>query len=131
MLQKDYISNKGQTIVFDSTFVIIGNHYNTTTGIFTCPFDGYYIFSLFQQHNQAEAIGAYMLIDGVWKHGFSVNSNDSTSQGGNAAVLPCLTGQQVWVQGFGDNEVLGNFKWASTFSGTFLSVIQLYIYIFN
>lgn len=35
------------TVVFDTTSVNVGNHYNTSTGLFTCPVSGRYIFSFF------------------------------------------------------------------------------------
>jgi len=33
------------TIIFDTELFDVGNHYDNTTGLFTAPFDGYYIFS--------------------------------------------------------------------------------------
>ena len=40
------ISN-GQKIRFDSTLYNYGNFYSTYSGIFTCPYDGVYLFNYF------------------------------------------------------------------------------------
>ena len=37
---------EGATIAFDSERFDVSGNYDSTTGVFTCPQDGYYFFSL-------------------------------------------------------------------------------------
>ena len=36
----------GQVVVFNHEVTNIGQHYNTSTGVFTCPVSGYYVFDV-------------------------------------------------------------------------------------
>ena len=37
---------RGETVIFDTTLVNIGNYYSSQTGTFTCPVDGFYQFTV-------------------------------------------------------------------------------------
>ena len=47
--------NANQRIVFNSTLTNVGNHYNTSTGYFTAPTVGTYLFSFFGMNNNGLA----------------------------------------------------------------------------
>ena len=72
----------GGTIVFPEVDYIQGSGYNQTTGVFTAPIDGYYLF-------HGELVGhtssayVYLMVNGVDKHRGYLH----TSYGFNAATL--------------------------------------------
>ena len=62
-----YVSHSaGSILIFDNAMVNDGNHYNTSSGVWTCPVDGLYQVncSLLSQ-NANDAYGTQVWIDGV------------------------------------------------------------------
>ena len=49
--------NTSQTVVFNSAFVNVGNHYNTSNGKFTAPINGLYEFQIFFLHRYRSGNG--------------------------------------------------------------------------
>ncbi|XP_061179366.1 uncharacterized protein LOC133187991 [Saccostrea echinata] len=94
MTKHAYI-NDGSTVIYDKAITNIGSAYNTTTGTFTAPFEGTYLFhfhalalednkfwlELF--HNEHNVISSYGYTDGCY------------ADAGNTAILHLKKGDMV------------------------------------
>merc|ERR1711963_988918 len=69
--------NGGQKVKYDRVFTNVGHAYEPTTGVFTCPTSGPYVF---QVHSLSRNNSHYVL--SIWGH----TDNDS-SAAGNSAIL--------------------------------------------
>lgn len=58
----------GQIIAFDSTSLNRGSHYNTSTGLFTAPIAGDYIFSIYTRIDSIEST-----VNNYYHPGFKIN----------------------------------------------------------
>jgi len=65
----------GTTIVYGSTYTNIGNHYNTSTGIFTAPVAGRYLFTASCLFDYAS--GGYHRLDFKWNSTVSHRYGDT------------------------------------------------------
>lgn len=112
------ISN-GQKIRFDSTLYNYGNFYSTYSGIFTCPYDGVYLFNYFIASRNNVELDVKLLVNGVLQNRAIAESKETyhDTQGGNAAILKLNKNDQVWI---GASEygsiIVGRWRY-STFSG--------------
>ena len=116
------IYEEGDTVIFDGVVSNIGNHYNPSTSIFTCPINGVYAF--FSSITSQE--GYFMFAD------IMHNSDDLTTvaadddgliQGSNFAVILCNQGDTVFIQAefADDHRMYGDSQRKySTFSGFLL-----------
>lgn len=109
----------GSTVVFEYVFYNAGNGYDTTTGIFTCPRSGLYIFYInVEAVNGNEEAAVQLMKNGSGRVSAVseryVDGHDST--GGNLLVEHIMEGDRVWVETYSvDNQDL--FRLFTTFSG--------------
>lgn len=117
------VINAGDIIVFDRITTNYGNHYNSDTGIFTCPYDAYYIFFTSLISDPGERMAGSLVVNGEVL--VRVHSKDETllDQASNLVVTYCGFGQQVWVEGVIDGDVIDDWGLGSTFSGVLLRVL--------
>ena len=98
---RDYTA--GNVVIFDKSITNIGNHYNSDTSNFICPFDGIYSFSvsiyagngrddmnIHLMRNDELIIGGYAYDNGY--------DNEVISNSMISVVFECNITQVVWVR---------------------------------
>lgn len=111
-------------IIFDNTVLNIGDHYDTTSGIFTCPVDGVYIFSLTITHDIIQPLVQMVVNDGEVEtiYGIPYTFYDDTYDQGSMTVLAqCQQGQQAYAKAI-HGDLLGGPKY-NVFSGALLHLL--------
>lgn len=112
----------GSTVVFQWVFYNAGNGYDTTTGIFTCPRSGLYIFYInVEAVNGQEEASVQIMKNGSGRVSAVseryADGHDST--GGNLLVEHITEGDRVWVETYSnDNQDL--FRGFTSFSGVLI-----------
>jgi hypothetical protein len=114
------------TIVFDHIIYRVTHSYDASTGVFTCPTSGLYLFSVFiaTHKTNTEAL-VYLVLDGnPYMSVISDRSSDGENDtGGNVVLLPVYKGQRVWVETFvNDNQSFSHSF--TTFSGVLIHQTQ-------
>ena len=111
--------NKDQTVMFDGIVRNYGELYNKNTSVFTCPLNGYYLFSVAPYVQDGEEIrlsivmGTEVLVGAIAWSG--------SDQGYNSVVTYCTTFTSVFVMSLYNGETMyGDPERYSTFSGTLL-----------
>ena len=121
-------SNRNYTysdrIVFEDVLTNVGDHYNPTTGVFVCPVDGIYQFSLsvFRWYHPRKA-SATLLVDGaqVLTSITNLDKEHGRDQGANIAIVQCHKGRLVYVRANTNGFVLHGSRYRfSIFSGVLL-----------
>ncbi|XP_060578283.1 complement C1q tumor necrosis factor-related protein 5-like [Ruditapes philippinarum] len=114
------------TVVFDHPIFRVTHSYDASTGVFTCPTSGLYLFSVFiaTHKTDTEAL-VYLVLDGnpymsVISDRSSDGENDS---GGNVVMLPVNKGQRVWVE-TDINDKQSFWPSFTTFSGVLIHQTQ-------
>ena len=82
------------TLVFDNVVTNVGGGYNSTTGEFTCPVGGAYVFSLSIIH-ETEQLIADIQSEGVAYGTAYCFFSDAYDQGAVTVVMECDEGQVV------------------------------------
>ena len=60
--------SSGDIVKYDKVLLNEGDHYNSFTGVFTCPVDGMYMFSFFiDQWGESTHLLASLVVDGERK----------------------------------------------------------------
>ena len=110
------------TIKFDHLNDWVGDHYDVSTGIFTCPTSGLYLFSVFIESN---SVGREAVV-GLMKEGIpfiNVVSErfdaDEDDTGGNVCLVNVNKGEQVWVETY-QNDKQSFWPGFTTFSGVLI-----------
>ena len=108
--------NADDVIQFSIVKTNYGGYYNPQTSIFTCPYDGIYLFF------------SSLLGDGTntWAHIMRessfllvMGSNAESSSASNLVITECLRGEKMWVRPLNNDDTIdGNAP--STFSGYLL-----------
>ncbi|XP_062578297.1 collagen alpha-2(VIII) chain-like, partial [Saccostrea cucullata] len=80
----------GSTLIFPKIIFNTGGGYNPTTGMFTGPVDGHYVFFVSVQSHDTKEIR----VDIVWNG----ESQDYYETGVNLVVLRLNQGDKVWVK---------------------------------
>lgn len=110
-----------QTVVFDRLITNIGNHYHNTTGVFTVPLDGLYMFFISANVLASKYIVLQLVVNGRVIDDMlasALNGND-TQVGADMWTLELTEGSEVWVQTLHPGEVRGACH--TTFKGALLS----------
>lgn len=109
------------TLVFDVVITNVGNGYNPSTGVFTVPMAGEYVFFVNVQSYSNKIIYADVVLNGVTKVRTMAYSSGSeyNDAGPNLAVLTLLKGDSVWIKHYSG---IGYYSSGpiSTFSGFLL-----------
>ena len=91
----------GEKIVFPYLISNVGDGYDVSTGIFTAPFDGVYLFTCFLASHTDE-IKADLVVNGMPKVGIPAiatsGSHGHFSAAGNALPVALVSGDRVWIQ---------------------------------
>uniref|UniRef100_A0A3P8N5U0 C1q domain-containing protein n=1 Tax=Astatotilapia calliptera TaxID=8154 RepID=A0A3P8N5U0_ASTCA len=91
--------NTDVTMIYDHTFVNIGNAYSPVTGVFTAPVSGVYFFTIFSLSGGEHAIRLLFYKNNeVILHIHDHRSDDTADNGGNAAFLQLQQGDTVYVR---------------------------------
>ena len=111
--------SNGTTVQFDNAITNIGESYYKELGIFQCPIDGIYLFSISFQTGVNAFMHGHIVKNGVGLlSSWAENENDVQSS--TVVVTECLALETVWVECIGDNrELLGNDR--SSFSGILIT----------
>ncbi|XP_060063272.1 C1q-related factor-like [Ylistrum balloti] len=105
-------------MTYDRVFVNSGNGYNNSTGVFTAPLGGTYVFMYhaLSQANQQLWLDIYHNSDYI-ATGYAHAKNDYASSS-NSVVLTIARGDAVYIRARGDNFVYGQpDEVFATFSG--------------
>lgn len=89
------------TLVFPVVVTNVGNGYNPSTGVFTVPMAGEYVFFVNVQSYGTQSIYVDVVVNGVTKvrtMAYSSGSNDYHDAGPNLVVLTLQKGDKVWVR---------------------------------
>ena len=87
-------------LLYSFIYLILGKEYYTfVLEIFTCPYDGLYVFNFVVSTTGVHQIVAKLVVDGVNQlDGISDTFHaPQEAQGGNSMVLSLKQGQLVWV----------------------------------
>lgn len=108
-------------IKYDYVIFNAGNGYDPSTGIFTVPLEGMYMFTYFVEALGTQAAEIQLIVDGMIR--FPAISepespgNDDT--GGNMVIEHLVKGQQVWIETY-ESENQNIFPGFTTFSGALI-----------
>ena len=109
-------------IKFDHLIHWTGTTYDVSTGVFTCPTSGLYLFSVFIEANTAGTEAQVHLIKegGAYMSAVSEGSVDSEDDtGGNVCLISVNKGERVWVETYG-NDKQSIWHTFTTFSGVLI-----------
>ena len=108
--------NTNDIIQFSTVLTNYGGYYNPDTSIFTCPYDGIYLFF------------SSLLGDGTntWAHIMRessfllvMGSNAESSSASNLVITECLRGEKIWIRQSHNGDTIGGTA-PSAFSGCLL-----------
>jgi hypothetical protein len=88
-------------LVFSKIITNVGNTYNPSTGKFTAPTQGNYVFFVNVQSYSTNSIYVDIVLNGSTKvrtSAFSYNDKDNEDAGPNMVVLTLQKGDNVWVK---------------------------------
>ena len=108
--------NVDDVIQFPATISNFGGYYNPASGLFTCPYDGIYMFFSSIRSDDTDIICYIYKETSRLGQIFSLYSSATAS---NLVITDCSRGERVWVRQDGNNDVIMGTR-ASTFSGFLL-----------
>ena len=105
------------TLIFNMAILNVGNGYNPSTGVFTSPVAGTYVFYVTAVEYDKQYLQADIVLNSVSKVRTLGHSDASYQTGTNMVVLNLQKGDSVWVK-----HVSGKGYWsasvpATTFTG--------------
>ncbi|XP_062575100.1 uncharacterized protein LOC134237033 [Saccostrea cucullata] len=113
----------GSTLIFPKIIFNTGGGYNPTTGMFTGPVDGHYVFFVSVQSYSTKEIR----VDIVWNGDSQVRTfandngdNDYYETGVNLVVLRLNQGDKVWIKRYYGSGYVSDSIPVTTFSGFLL-----------
>ena len=134
---REEIYDSEDIIKFHHTFSNVNPGFpgwNPETNMFTCPYDGYYLFmvTLYKADQSSEVynVGAslVMSIVGSYKillrlQNFNYNSASVYFSSTMQAIVPCEQGQNVWVSmTIGDRRIFDSTSHLNQFSGLLIKL---------
>jgi hypothetical protein len=92
----------GSTLVFNTIITTVGNAYNPSTGIFTAPTQGNYVFFVNVQGYSNQYIYVDIVLNGSTKVRTMAygDSNNNYNAGPNLVALTLQKGDRVWIKRF-------------------------------
>ncbi|XP_062595695.1 uncharacterized protein LOC134257062 [Saccostrea cucullata] len=108
------------TLVFDRIVYNIGGGYDSSTGVFTAPVDGHFVFFVNVQGYSDKSVYTYIVLNGSAKVTTMVYNGDNEyyDSGPNLVVLRLIKGDRVWVKHyFGSGYYTDGDAPVTTFSG--------------
>lgn len=119
---REYIA--GDIIQFDGIAASYGNHYNSVNSTFTCPFSGYYLFTVSVLGYQNGGLADVDIrMDGDHLVSTLAEGESHHDASANAVVTYCQANQQVWVNCRKSSRIHGSESRHSTFHATLLRVV--------
>lgn len=119
-LSADYSPSEDQKIIFDIHDVNEGGAYSPTSGVFTAPLEGLYLFAVTITTRKKDP-DAYLFRNGYTVLPLFNHSEDDYRQASASVVLHLVTGDRVWVDWNGATETsIIQAKHESVFSGCLL-----------
>ena len=118
-----------QPIVYDKVLLNDGNGYNPSSGIFTCPVRGVYLFMYHlgvQDLTNPAGVQTWihLTINGHAQNSATADTTESSQelQGSNSAIVQLSQGDTVWVETYlpGHSNSLYGHQLLNTFSGVLL-----------
>ena len=109
------VKNTSDRIIFINVTVNMGNHYNSTTGEYTCPINGLYFFSFMVQGSTiSSSLGQFGPFCSLVYNGNNVararldnaNSEQINAVLSGSAVVNCKARYKVWVKSTKNNNRL-------------------------
>nr|XP_022294285.1 uncharacterized protein LOC111104556 [Crassostrea virginica] len=110
----------GDILVFPHVITNKGHGYSSSSGKFTAPRDGTYVFTVIGVSYSTNALILDIVHDGVRKVRTSADSSDSWQTGTNLVVLELDRGDAVWVKRVGGQGYAVSSVPYTTFSGFLL-----------
>ncbi|KAL4239845.1 positive regulation of adiponectin secretion [Mactra antiquata] len=111
----------GSTVLFDNVHYNAGSAYDPSTGVFTCPRSGMYLFSIYVSATTATEANIEIKINGrdyIAAVSEPILAQQDTT-GGNTLVQHIQQGDSVWVETIGvNNQHL--YKHYTSFSGVLI-----------
>ncbi|XP_053385702.1 uncharacterized protein LOC128550518 [Mercenaria mercenaria] len=110
-------------VVYDRIYTNIGGAYDSTSGNFTCPTAGYYVFEFHTLSEQGESSWLELYHNDKYIQSIYGHTSNDYASGGNAVVLLLAVGDKVYIKSvdgsYGANTVLygQTDEVYSTFSG--------------
>ena len=86
------------TLIFDSVIVNVGNGYNPSTGVFTSPVAGTYVFYVTAVEYSKQYLQVDIVLNSVSKVKLLGEDDAGYQTGTNMVVLNLQKGDNVWVK---------------------------------
>nr|XP_034302812.1 uncharacterized protein LOC105336353 [Crassostrea gigas] len=110
----------GDILVFPHVVTNNGNGYNPSTGKFTAPTDGTYVFFVTVNSYSANTVYLDIVLNGSKKVRTMSHNTANYMTGTNMAVLQLYTGNSVWVSRYSGKSYYSRSVPITTFSGFLL-----------
>ena len=116
----------GDTIVFPHIITNVGGHYSTVTSAFTCPYSGFYLFSVNVMSDDDEHLRAQIMQNGVllataYADDLPTSVHTTYHQATMTVVTECAAGDRVWIEAEDAGEIHGDGSRVSAFTGVMIN----------
>ncbi|KAK3775000.1 hypothetical protein RRG08_036294 [Elysia crispata] len=114
-----------QKVVYDTIFVNVGGGYDSTTGVFTCPTPGLYMFQFHAlSHSSSnmwlELHHNYAYVSSIWGH-----IDQDYAAASNSVILRLAKNDQVYIQTADQTDLYGaTSEVYGTFSGYLIAAVN-------
>ena len=116
----------GETIDFPHTTTNVGGHYSTATSEFTCPYNGFYMFSVSIMCDDEDDLVAQIMLDGTllasaYADDLPLSVHETHHQASQVVVTECVAGARVWIESGSSGEIYSDSTRPASFSGVLLN----------